>query len=202
MPLTRRFYALSRLLPESISATRTTSESRNRPNSTLFLEIISQKKRLSHYPYGLHTTIKKASSLSVAADLESAMSASKKRRIDDCLDSEMTTRSKAFKKARFAYNCLVSPLQALLPNPLEDIRKFYVRKCYGEVFDMLVTGIEKGFRFFAITGTPGTGKSFFFTYMLHRLMKHRSGNSSQRRPRSFNPTRVVFQNTTDYYCFD
>ncbi|KAJ3229557.1 hypothetical protein HDU81_005252 [Chytriomyces hyalinus] len=109
----------------------------------------------------------KLSSLSVAADLEAAKPVSKKRRIDN----------------------------SLLPYPLEDVRNLYVRKCYNDVFDLLVTGVEKELRYFTITGSPGIGKSFFFPYILYRLMK-------LCRSSSFNAARIVHQTTDNYHCFD
>ncbi|KAJ3222886.1 hypothetical protein HDU81_009545 [Chytriomyces hyalinus] len=108
----------------------------------------------------------------------------------------------SFKSAQVVDGCVVSPNQALLPYQFEDVRKLYVRKCYADVFDMLVAGVKKGFELFAITGTPGIGKSHFFIYVLHRVMQRRSLNDSQPQPSPLNPTRIIYQTSISCNCFD
>ncbi|KAJ3231730.1 hypothetical protein HDU78_007554 [Chytriomyces hyalinus] len=84
----------------------------------------------------------------------------------------------------------------------EKLKKLYVRLCYEDVFDLLVEGVEDGLKFFAITGTPGIGKTPFFIYLLYRLMKSRSVGNLQSSPRLLNATRIVFQTSEIYQCFD
>ncbi|KAJ3243364.1 hypothetical protein HDU78_000560 [Chytriomyces hyalinus] len=77
-------------------------------------------------------------------------------------------------------------------------QKVYVRQCYKEIFRLLDTEVEKGFKYFAISGPPGTGKSMFFIYVLRCLMRNRSGDASH----SLNPTKIVYQLSIYFICFD
>ncbi|KAI8822307.1 hypothetical protein BJ741DRAFT_635875 [Chytriomyces cf. hyalinus JEL632] len=80
---------------------------------------------------------------------------------------------------------------------------FMCRKCYEDIFDLLVAGAEEGIKHFAITGTPGIGKSFFFTCILYRLTKDRSKNTSRLRSSSWKPTRIICQTAAiKHACFD
>ncbi|KAJ3222885.1 hypothetical protein HDU81_009544 [Chytriomyces hyalinus] len=149
-----------------------------------------------------------------SAETDSTMPISKKRdrtdsaetdsavcKMDCYVNSDMTARFQAFKSAEVVDGCIVSPNQALLPYLFEDVRKLYVRKCYKDVFDLLVAGVEKGIRFLAITGTPGIGKSHFFMYVLHRLQR-RSLNDSQPQPSRLNPKRIIYQTRDGCNCYD
>ncbi|KAJ3236069.1 hypothetical protein HDU81_011186 [Chytriomyces hyalinus] len=122
--------------------------------------------------------------------------------IEGALEPELTAHFKAFQDAQLVDSCIVSPEQAFLPYSREKLKKIYVRLCYEEVFDLLVGGVEKGFKFFAVTGTPGIGKSPFFIYVLYRLMRARSVSTSQSSPSLLNTTRIVFQTSENYECFD
>ncbi|TPX67616.1 hypothetical protein CcCBS67573_g07447 [Chytriomyces confervae] len=140
-----------------------------------------------------------ASSLSVIADTIPAFT---QQTIDGELVPEITADLKAFKDAQLVDGCIVSPSQAFLPYSPEKLKKLYVRLCYEDVFDLLVEGVEGGLKSFAITGTLGIGKSPFFIYLLYRLMKSRSVGTSQSSPRLLNATRIVFQTSEIYQCFD
>jgi hypothetical protein len=50
---------------------------------------------------------------------------------------------------------------------------------------------------FAISGTPGIGKSLFFVYILYRLMR-----DYVKKSLSLRPNRIVYQTVTEYTCFD
>ncbi|KAJ3249716.1 hypothetical protein HDU77_007528, partial [Chytriomyces hyalinus] len=140
-----------------------------------------------------------ASILSVVADTVPAFT---QQDIDGELVPEITADLKAFKDAQIVDGCIVSPSQAFLPYSPEKLKKLYVRLCYEDVFDLLVEGVEDGLKFFAITGTPGIGKTPFFIYLLYRLMKSRSVGNLQSSPRLLNATRIVFQTSEIYQCFD
>ncbi|KAJ3265193.1 hypothetical protein HDU77_006048 [Chytriomyces hyalinus] len=122
--------------------------------------------------------------------------ASKKQRIDSNLLITTSANFKAFENARFINSCIVSPPQTMLPFPQKgDVQKVYVRQCYKEIFRLLDTEVEKGFKSFAICGTPGIGKSLSFIYILRCLMRNDAS-------RSLNPTKIVYQTTHIFQCFD
>ena len=50
---------------------------------------------------------------------------------------------------------------------------------------------------FAISGTPGIGKSLFFVYILYRLIK-----DFTTKTMSLKPNRIIYQMGSDYKCFD
>jgi len=49
---------------------------------------------------------------------------------------------------------------------------------------------------FAISVTPGIGKSLFFVYILYRLMK-----DFWEKTLSLRPNRIVYQKASQYTCF-
>ena len=94
--------------------------------------------------------------------------------------------------------CIQSPENAFLPYPQDKIKKLYVRKCYEDVFDLLLEEIGRGrMESFAISGTPGIGKSLFFVYILYRLM-----NDFTKKELSLKPDRILYQMKSVYTCFD
>ncbi|KAI8829219.1 hypothetical protein BJ741DRAFT_569414 [Chytriomyces cf. hyalinus JEL632] len=140
-----------------------------------------------------------ASIFSVGVDTAPAFT---QQDVDGELVPEITAQLKAFKDAQLVDDCIVSPSQALLPYSPEKLKKLFVRLCYEDVFDLLLDGVKDGRKFFAITGTPGIGKSPFFIYLLYRLMKSRSEGTSQSSPSLLNATRIVFQTSEIFECFD
>jgi hypothetical protein len=60
---------------------------------------------------------------------------------------------KSFANAQLVQGCIQSQDQAFLPYPQDEIRKLYVRKCYQDVFGLLIQHISMNS--FAISGTPG-----------------------------------------------
>ncbi len=111
--------------------------------------------------------------------------------------SGLTTQLKAFANAQLVDGCIQSPDQTLLPYTQDKIKKLYVRECYQDVFDLLLEGITRGLESFAISGTPGIGKSLFFVYILHRLM-----DDFSTKTLSLKPNRVVYQTGSNIECFD
>jgi hypothetical protein len=94
-------------------------------------------------------------------------------------------------------NFIVSVPGEMLPYPQDEIQRLYVRKCYQDIFDLLLERISSGMKSFAISGTPGIGKSLFFVYILFRLVKDHHLKSL-----SLGPKRVVYQMGSGYKCFD
>ena len=64
------------------------------------------------------------------------------------------------------------------------------------MYDLLLGQIGKK-ESFAISGTPGIGKSLFFVYVLYRLIKDTATKSL-----SLKPKRVIYQWTTRVICYD
>ena len=111
--------------------------------------------------------------------------------------SDLTTQLKSFANAQLVEGCIQSQDQAFLPYPQDKIKKLYVRKCYQDVFDLLLEHINRGLESFAISGTPGIGKSLFFVYILYRLL-----DDFRTKTLSLKPNRVVYQIASTYECFD
>ncbi|KAJ3235473.1 hypothetical protein HDU81_000416 [Chytriomyces hyalinus] len=61
---------------------------------------------------------------------------------------------------------------------------------------------EEWLKLFGIMGSPGIGKSLFFIYILHRLLKHRSRLTEQSHSSPLKPTRVIYQTSNGRDCFD
>ncbi|KAI8836088.1 hypothetical protein BJ741DRAFT_686438 [Chytriomyces cf. hyalinus JEL632] len=91
------------------------------------------------------------------------------RRIYNRTIPSLTADFKAFKDAQLVDKWIVSPTPASLPYPSQKLERLYVRQCYKHIFDLLSKAVGEGHENLAITGTPGTGKSLFFVYMLHHL---------------------------------
>lgn len=111
--------------------------------------------------------------------------------------SDLTTRLKSFASSRLVEGCIQSQNQELFPYLQDEIKKLYVRKCYVDVFHLLLGQIEVGGKSFAISGTPGIGKSLFFVYILYRLM-----DDFRTKTLSLKPNRVVYQVGSAYHCFE
>jgi hypothetical protein len=105
--------------------------------------------------------------------------------------SDLTTQLKSFASSRLVEGCIQSQDQELFPYLQDEIKKLYVRKCYQDVFDLLLEQIKGGRKSFAISGTPGIGKSLFFVYILYRLM-----DDFRTKTLSLKPKRIV------YHCVD
>jgi hypothetical protein len=80
--------------------------------------------------------------------------------------SDLTAQLKSFANAQLVEGCIQSQDQAFLPYPHDEIKKLYVRKCYQDVFHLLIQHINLNVKSFAISGTPGIGMSLFFVYIL------------------------------------
>lgn len=93
--------------------------------------------------------------------------------------------------------CIKLPNNESLLYPRENIRKLYIRKCYREVFDLILEKINQKKSSFTISGTPGIGKSLFFVYILYRLIKDLPINSL-----SLKPNLIVYQVGSSFRCFD
>jgi hypothetical protein len=111
--------------------------------------------------------------------------------------SDLTTQLKSFANTQLVEGCIQSQDQAFLPYPQDEIKTLYVRKCYQDVFHLLIQHINLNLKSFAISGTPGIGKSLFFVYILHRLMA-----DFRTKTLSLQPNRVVYQMGSTYNCFD
>ena len=109
--------------------------------------------------------------------------------------TDLTTQLQSFANAQLVDEGLQSPNDVFLPYPQNEIKKIYVRKCYRDVFDLLLKSIKM--KSFAISGTPGIGKSVFFVYILYRLMK-----DFEEKTLSLRPNRIVYQRATEYTCFN
>lgn len=111
--------------------------------------------------------------------------------------SDLTTQLKSFSNAQLVDGCIQSQDQVFLPYPQDEIKKLYVRKCYQDVFHLLIQHISLNVKSFAISGTPGIGKSLFFVYILYRLM-----DDFRMKTLSLKPNRVVYQIGSTFECFD
>jgi hypothetical protein len=110
----------------------------------------------------------------------------------------LTTLLKSFvSSSQLVEECIQSSNHDLLPYPLDEIQKLYVRKCYKDVFDLLLEDIGRGRKSFAISGTPGIGKSLFFIYILYRLIK-----DFNLKTLSLKPNRILYQVGSAFECFD
>ncbi|KAJ3085699.1 hypothetical protein HK100_008955 [Physocladia obscura] len=158
--------------------------------------------------------------------------ASKKQRIDDGLLFDLTTKFKTFVEgAQLVHTCICTEALSFLPYPQDEFRKLFVKKCYQDVYGLMVTQVEAGIEAFAISGTPGVGKSLFFVYILYRLVTDQSINTSRSDPTSsafrasssqpftfeasssslrpgsvspldFKPTKILYQTGSTYESFD
>ncbi|EGF84177.1 hypothetical protein BATDEDRAFT_84908 [Batrachochytrium dendrobatidis JAM81] len=111
--------------------------------------------------------------------------------------NDLTAQFKLFANSRLDKRCIQSQDQKLLPYPQNEVQKLYVRKCYKDVFKLLLAQIGDKKKSFAISGTPGIGKSLFFVYILYRLIK-----GSRKKTLSLKPNRIVYQVGSTYECFD
>ena len=118
---------------------------------------------------------------------------SRKRKRNEIRD--LTMQLKSFVNAQLVGGCIQSQDQELLPYPQDQIKKLYVRKCYEDVFHLFLKDINR--KSFAISGTPGIGKSFFFVYILYRLIKNYT-----EKTLSFKPNRIIYQMGFTFECFD
>ncbi|TPX53138.1 hypothetical protein CcCBS67573_g09749 [Chytriomyces confervae] len=173
---------------------------------------------------GLNSTLSLLTNLEGApfADVDSTEPASKKPRIGVHLVSDLTAKFEAFRTAELVDGCIVSLSHTLLPYSLDKVEKLFVRKCYEDVFALLMDKIKIGVReCFGISGTPGVGKSLFVIYILYRLLKDRpvdaafpvvatpsastsaaSSSLPASSSRSFKPTRVLYHAGSCYLCYD
>ncbi|KAI3631272.1 hypothetical protein MIR68_010762 [Amoeboaphelidium protococcarum] len=118
----------------------------------------------------------------------SLASTAKRQRLD-----ELSSRLKSFVNAKLIDQCISSGYNAYLPILDEKIQRLFVRKCYEDVFGLLLEGIVAGVTWFGISGTPGIGKSLFFIYILFRIMNDDS---------PWKPKRIVYQKGDEFECYD
>ena len=115
----------------------------------------------------------------------------KKLKLDDlCLQLQ------SFAHARLVNGCIETENEILLPYPLEEIQMLFVRKCYEDVFQLFLGQIERGTKSFAISGTPGIGKSLFFVYILFQILNNLKNQSGWK------PKRIVYHTEAGFECFD
>lgn len=112
----------------------------------------------------------------------------KKPKLDD-----LSVQLQSFKKSQLVNGCISSENNSVLPYPQDEIQKLFVRKCYEDVFQLLLGQIERGTKSFAISGTPGIGKSLFFVYILFQILKNQL---------FWKPKRIVYHTRTSFECFD
>jgi hypothetical protein len=107
----------------------------------------------------------------------------------------LTDRLKSFAKATLNQRCIESSIFS--PYIHEQIKNIFVRQCYVDVFDLLLEELTKDQMSYAISGSPGVGKSLFFMYILNRLIQDFPSKSL-----SLKPKRIVYHTATSYYCYD
>lgn len=101
-----------------------------------------------------------------------------------------------FQNAEIKDDCLSAESNTMLPYPSDrHIRKIIVRRCYVDVFDLILNSIAQyQKKSFGISGTPGIGKSLFFNYMIYQFIHDFSC--------SFKPKNIVYQLDVKFYLFD
>ncbi|KAI8893039.1 hypothetical protein BC833DRAFT_609747 [Globomyces pollinis-pini] len=109
--------------------------------------------------------------------------------------SDLTAQLQSFTNAQFVDGCLQSINDTYVPFPQNEIKKIFVRKCYEDVFDLLLNNIKM--KSFAVSGTSGIGKSLFFVYILYRLIK-----DFKMKTLPLKPNHIVYQISNQYFCFD
>ncbi|OAJ36810.1 hypothetical protein, variant 4 [Batrachochytrium dendrobatidis JEL423] len=127
-------------------------------------------------------------------------SSHKRQRTEPESESEpdnLTARLKSFANAQLVDECIQSTDHVFFPYTQDKIQKLYVRECYKDVFELLLKHISPSMESFAISGTPGIGKSLFFVYILYRLM-----DDFAEKTLSLKPNRIVYQMGSTYKCFD
>jgi uncharacterized protein with ACT and thioredoxin-like domain len=97
--------------------------------------------------------------------------------------SVLTTQLQSFVNAELHEECIQSKDQSFLPYPHVDLKILYVRQCYRDVYNLILEDIKEGRKLFAISGTPGIGKSLFFVYMLYRLLNDTSTENMITKPK-------------------
>jgi hypothetical protein len=106
---------------------------------------------------------------------------------------EMTEQFRAFATAVVEDDCIA--LSPFLPS-VQMISELYIRRCYGEVLDLILHEFSVGTLSVGISGTPGIGKSLFFLYILHRLLEIWS-----RCPMS-QTERILYQCGEAFFMYD
>jgi DNA replication protein DnaC len=122
----------------------------------------------------------------------------KRQRIENNINFEaidVTAQLKSFANVQLVERVIQSEFNVLLPYSQDKIKNLYVRECYEKVFNLLIQHINLNMTSFAISGTPGIGKSLFFIYILYRLM-------NDVKTLSFKPNQVVYQLGHKYKCYD
>ena len=90
-------------------------------------------------------------------------------------DSLLSTFWNTLRNAKPNVNKILPlPLASFLP---ENMSGLYIRESYKTMFQIMETKIESGIHRFAITGTPGIGKSMFLFYLMWLLSKMESVNA-------------------------
>ena len=100
---------------------------------------------------------------------------------------------RSFMNSRIIEGCIISENESdLLPYIPFKISKVYIRKCYQDIFNLFLDKISNGNEYFAISGTPGIGKSLFFVYILYRLTHNTT----------WKPKHIVYQKDHKFYLYD
>ncbi|KAJ3248153.1 hypothetical protein HDU77_008236 [Chytriomyces hyalinus] len=127
------------------------------------------------------------------ADVDSTEPASKKPRIGVHLVSDLTAKFEAFRTAELVDGCIVSLSHALLPYLLDKVEKLFVRKCYEDVFALLMNKIEINARECFGPGVVATPSASTSTA---------SSSLPASLSRSFKPIRVLYHAGSSYICYD
>jgi hypothetical protein len=93
-----------------------------------------------------------------------------KRLRSDVEIPDLTSQFKSFYNSEISGdNFIVSVPGEILPYPQDEIQRLYVRKCYQDIFDLLLERISSGMKSFAISGTPGTWYRKVSVFCLHSI---------------------------------
>jgi hypothetical protein len=95
-----------------------------------------------------------------------------------------------FYKAKFLDKCISN--DQFFPYPQEEVKRLFVRRCYADIFDLIILSLKEKVRTFGISGTPGVGKSSFFAYLLFRFI-----TDSEWQPKI-----VVYQKENCFYVYN
>lgn len=90
---------------------------------------------------------------------------------------------------------LVSSNGVCFPYAQDEVQALFIRKCYSEVFDILISRLATGRKRTAISGTPGIGKSHFFMYLLYRFFK-------EKKNLLYCPKRIIYHYGGIYHVFE
>ena len=109
-----------------------------------------------------------------------------------------TSQLQSLMNARETSESLESTNGISFPYVQEEVKILFLRKCYSEVCEILISRLSTGSKNNAISGTPGIGKSRFFIYLLFRLLKNRRSG----RKAAWSPRRIIYHHAHVFRLFD